>query len=62
MAERALVREVAAESAGYFAPVRSTPGFADAARRLVRELRQEGVTPAELAQNARRGAESAGQG
>ena len=58
LAERALVHEVAAGCDGYFAPVASTPGFADAARRLLRELRQEGVTPADLRANAARGTES----
>lgn len=58
MAERALMREVAGGCTGYFAPVAATPGFADAARRLVREFRQEDVSPAELRCHAPRGVES----
>ena len=48
MAERAYAAEVARHSAGYFEPVATTPGFAEVARRLVRELRQEGVEPEQL--------------
>src|SRR5581483_7209487 len=36
IAERAYTAEVARGCAGYFAPVASTPGFAEAARRLLR--------------------------
>lgn len=45
IAERAYAAEAARGCTGYFAPVASTPGFAEAARRLLRELRQEGVEP-----------------
>jgi ATP-dependent helicase/nuclease subunit B len=48
VAERALVTAAARECGGYFAPVAGMPGFADAARRLVRELREEGRAPDEL--------------
>ena len=48
MAERAYAAEVARHSAGYFEPVATTPGFAEVARRLVRELRQEGIEPEQL--------------
>ena len=48
MAERAYAAEVARHSTGYFEPVATTPGFAEVARRLVRELRQEGVEPDRL--------------
>ncbi len=44
IAERAYTAEAARSCAGYFAPVASTPGFAEAARRLLRELRREGVS------------------
>jgi ATP-dependent helicase/nuclease subunit B len=59
IAERALVGEVAARCGGYFAPVAGSPGFAEAVRRTVRELRQEGVTPRELARHAPAALESA---
>lgn len=52
MAERVLVAEVAAECTGYFQPVAATPGFGHAARALLRELRQEGLTPADLRTHA----------
>lgn len=39
LADRALVREIASESSGYFAPVKDTPGFAEVLGRLFRELR-----------------------
>lgn len=51
IAERALAAEVARGATGYFAPVAATPGFADAARRVLRELRQEAVDPDELARH-----------
>lgn len=62
VAERAYVREVADASSGYFEPVASTPGFAEAVRRLVRELRQEGIDPDLLRELAPAEAESAGKG
>jgi RecB family exonuclease len=43
IAERGFAGEIARASSGYFAPVAATPGFADATRRLVRELRQEAI-------------------
>lgn len=43
--ERAYAGEIARGTNSYFAPVADTSGFADAARRLVRELRQEAITP-----------------
>ena len=43
IAERVYTAEVSRGCTGYFAPVASTPGFAEAVRRLLRELRQEGV-------------------
>ena len=52
MAERAYAAEVARDSTGYFEPVATTPGFAEVARRLVRELRQEDVEPEQLARRA----------
>ena len=42
LADRVLLRQVAAEHDGYFSPVRDTPGFAEALHRLVRELRAAG--------------------
>lgn len=62
VAERALVGEVARHSTGYFAPVASAPGFAEAARRTVRELRQEGIGPEGLAAHAPGALESAAKG
>jgi len=53
IAERVYAGEVARACAGYFAPVASTPGFADAVRQLVRELRREGVEPDALERVAR---------
>ena len=52
IAERAYAAEVGRGASGYFEPVAGTPGFAEVARRLVRELRQEGVTPERLAKVA----------
>ena len=52
MAERAYVAEAARGCGGYFSPVATTPGFAEAARRLLRELRQEQVAPEALAARA----------
>lgn len=49
IAERALAAEVARGCTGYFSPVASTPGFGEAARRMLRELRQEAVDPDDLA-------------
>jgi ATP-dependent helicase/nuclease subunit B len=62
IAERAYVAEVGRAIDGYFAPVAATPGFADAARRLLRELRQERVSPPELRQLAAEAAESPAKG
>ena len=42
LADRVLLREIAVELDGYFAPVRETPGLGDALHRLVRELRGAG--------------------
>jgi len=58
VADRALAREVARACTGYFAPVASTPGFADALRRTASELRQEGVSPDALARHAPNALES----
>jgi RecB family exonuclease len=52
IAERAYTAEAARRCSGYFAPVAATPGFADAARQLLRELRREGVSPDALASAA----------
>ena len=62
IAERAYVREVARASHGYFEPVAATPGFAEVARRLLRELRQEGVAPETLERLAPTETESAAKG
>ncbi|MEO9174064.1 MAG: PD-(D/E)XK nuclease family protein, partial [Gaiellales bacterium] len=43
MAARGYATEVARATPGYFEPVAHTPGFAEATRRLVGELRQEAV-------------------
>lgn len=45
IAERGFAGEIARATTGYFEPVADTPGFAEAARRLVRELRQEAISP-----------------
>jgi RecB family exonuclease len=58
IAERAYTSEVARSCEGYFAPVASTPGFAEAVRQLVRELRREGIEPDELERVARECLES----
>jgi RecB family exonuclease len=44
IAERAHTAEAARGCTGYFAPVASTPGFAEVVRRLLRELRREGIS------------------
>ena len=44
MAARGFAGEVARATDGYFGPVAHTPGFAEATRRLVGELRQEDIT------------------
>jgi len=44
-AERILVRDVAATATGYFASVRARDGFAQALKRLFRELDESGFTP-----------------
>jgi ATP-dependent helicase/nuclease subunit B len=46
--ERACAAAAARACTGYFAPVAGMPGFADATRRLVRELREEGIAPPDL--------------
>jgi hypothetical protein len=43
IAERVYTAEAARGCTGYFAPVASTAGFGEAVRRLLRELRREGV-------------------
>jgi RecB family exonuclease len=48
IAERAYIAEIARGCGGYFAPVASTPGFAEAVRQLLRELRREGIEVDEL--------------
>ncbi len=50
LADRILLREIAAELGGYFEPVRDTPGLAGALHRLVRELRGAGYDEATLAE------------
>jgi ATP-dependent helicase/nuclease subunit B len=45
IAERGFAGEIARATTGYFEPVADTPGFADAARRFIRELRQEAIGP-----------------
>lgn len=52
IAERVYTAEAARGCRGYFSPVAATPGFAEAARRLLRELRQEGIDPDAFAQVA----------
>jgi ATP-dependent helicase/nuclease subunit B len=59
IAERVYTAEVARGCSGYFSPVASTPGFAEAVRRLLRELRREGVSMDALAQVAAESLESA---
>jgi RecB family exonuclease len=62
IAERGFASEIARATTGYFAPVAHTPGFAEAARRLIRELRQEAVDPdlfAALAPDAAESSEKA---
>lgn len=58
IAERGFAAEIARATSGYFAPVADTPGFAEAARRLIRELRQEAIDPALFASLASAAAES----
>jgi ATP-dependent helicase/nuclease subunit B len=48
MAARGFAAEIARGTDGYFGPVAHTPGFAEATRRLVGELRQEDVALAAL--------------
>lgn len=48
MAARGFAGEVARATDGYFGPVAHTPGFAEATRRLVNELRQEDISLATL--------------
>lgn len=58
IADRAYAAEVAHTATTYFAPVATTPGFADALRRVVRELRQEEVDVASFREQARSVCES----
>jgi RecB family exonuclease len=58
IAERAYTAEAARGCTGYFAPVSATPGFAEAVRRLLRELRREGISAEALEQVAARSLES----
>jgi ATP-dependent helicase/DNAse subunit B len=58
IAERGFAGEIARSASGYFEPVSSTPGFADATRRLVRELRQEAIDPPDYARLVSSAAES----
>ncbi len=58
MASRGYAAEVARQTDGYFGPVAHTPGFAEATRRLVRELRQESVPLEALERHAGSAAES----
>jgi ATP-dependent helicase/nuclease subunit B len=58
MAARGYAAEVARRTGGYFGPVAPMPGFADATRRLVGELRQEAITLDALERLASSSAES----
>ena len=58
MAARGYAAEVARRTGGYLGPVAHTPGFADATRRLVGELRQEAVSLAALEELAPAAVES----
>lgn len=58
IAGRAYAAEVARTATSYFAPVATTPGFADALRRVVRELRQEEIDAALFREQARSVCES----
>jgi len=58
IAERGFAGEIARGTSGYFGPVAGTPGFAGAARRFVRELRQEAIGPALFGSLAANAAES----
>lgn len=58
IAERGLAGEIARSSKGYFEEVAGTPGFAETARRFVRELRQEAISPQLFASLAPDAAES----
>jgi ATP-dependent helicase/nuclease subunit B len=58
IAERGFTAEIARATSGYFEPVASTPGFAEAARRLIRELRQEAISPGLFASLCGHAAES----
>ena len=48
LADRALAQELARGAESYFAPVRDTPGFANALHRLFGELRAASIGPAQL--------------
>jgi ATP-dependent helicase/nuclease subunit B len=48
MAARGYAAEIARQTEGYFGPVAHTPGFAEATRQLVGELRQEDIPLEEL--------------
>src|SRR5581483_4677349 len=62
IADRAYAAEIARGADTYFAPVAATPGFADALRRVFRELRQEHVDPAAFRDVARKACESPSKG
>jgi len=55
LGERVLVEMVAAEASGHFGPVAGTPGFAAALGRLFRELRQAGLSAAQVSRAMARG-------
>ena len=61
IAERVYTAEAARGCSGYFAPVASTPGFGEAVRRLLRELRREGVSVDAFERVAPGSLESAGK-
>ncbi len=48
MAARGYAAAIARGTSGYFGPVAHTPGFAEATRRLLGELRQENITVGDL--------------
>ena len=58
MASRGFAAEVARGTKGYFGPVAHTPGFGEATRRLIRELRQEDAALETLERHAGAAAES----
>src|SRR5690242_17550136 len=62
LADRVLLRQLAADHDGYFAPVRDTPGFAEALHRLTRELRGAGYDGAIFARAVDGVCEATGKG